>query len=230
MKKRTVVKILKRIGIGIVVLAIFSVLFVIGVNLYVMAVTSKYILTDEEAAEKTDIDCIIVLGAAVKPDGTPSLMLSDRLDKAYEIYEKGICKKIIVSGDHSGEYYDEVNTMKKYLIDKGVPSEDIFMDHAGLSTYDTMYRAANIFGVKSAIVITQEYHMYRALYNAWGMGIDAYGVCAKKVTYGGQTYRDIREAAARIKDVGYCIIKPEATIMGEKISLENSGDVTNDEK
>lgn len=228
MKKTTVKKYVKRILFCLGIITIGGIILIVGINLFVMAVTSGRILSKEEAEQKDDIDCILVLGAGVKPDGTPSLMLGDRLDKALELYEAGVSDRIIVSGDHRSQYYDEVNTMKNYLIEQGVPSECIFMDHAGLSTYDSMYRAVHVFGVKTAVIVTQKYHMYRALYDADSMGIDAYGVCAKEIRYNGQTYRDLREVAARIKDVGYCILKPESEIMGEPISLEESGDVTND--
>lgn len=226
--KEKVLKVVKRILIGIGVIIITGMVAVAGINIYVMATTSGRMLSIEEASKKEDLDCIIVLGAAVKPDGSPSLMLRDRLEKAVELYEAGVSDKIIVSGDHREDDYDEVNTMKQFLIDAGIPSEDIFMDHGGLSTYDTMYRAVNIFGVERAVVVTQKYHMYRALYVAKSLGIDAYGVNAKEVDYNGQTKRDIREVLARIKDVGWTIVKPESEVGGEKISLDQSGDVTND--
>lgn len=227
MKNKLIKKIVKRILFVLLIIAGAVILFIVGANLIVILTTAGRMLTVQEATDK-DVDCIIVLGAGVRPDGTPSLMLQDRLDKAAELYEAGVSDKIIVSGDHRSRYYDEVNTMKNYLVEKGVPSEAVFMDHAGLSTYDTMYRAANIFGVKAAVVVTQQYHMYRALYDARALGIDAYGVCAEKKEYNGQTYRDIREVAARIKDMCCCILKPESEVTGETISLEESGDVTND--
>ncbi len=220
--------IIKRILIVIGAFIGISVLLVLIMNLYMFLSTFSDIISVEEAEKLEDVDCIIVLGAAVRPDGTPSAMLQDRLDKAIELYEHNAAEKIIVSGDHREANYDEVNTMKNYLMDHGVPSEAVFMDHAGLSTYDTMYRAVNVFGVESAVVVTQEYHMYRAIYNAESLGIEAYGVSAKDVTYSGQAYREIREIAARVKDIIYCIFEPEATVVGEPISLEGSGDVTND--
>lgn len=218
MKKELAKKIIKRILLITAILVLGGIFLIIGINLYVMAVTSGKILTEEEVTRKDSIDCILVLGAGVKADGTPSLMLKDRLDKTVELYELGVSDKILVSGDHRSQYYDEVNTMKNYLVEHGIPSECIYMDHSGLSTYDSMYRAVNVFGVKSAVVVTQKYHMYRALYVADSMGIDAYGVCAKEVRYNGQTYRDLREVAARVKDVGYCIIKPKAEVMDETTS------------
>lgn len=220
-------KIFKKIFFLLAGFIIAGIAIAVVTNLYVMIITSGKILTEEEAEDK-NVDCIIVLGAGVKSDGSPSPMLRDRLDKAAELYEMGVSNRIIVSGDHRSRYYDEVNTMKNYLIGKGIPSECIFMDHAGLSTYDSMYRAVNVFGVKSAVVVTQKYHMYRALYDARAMGIEAYGVTTVEADYSGQAYRDIREVAARIKDVGYCIIKPPSEVIGESVSLDESGDVTND--
>lgn len=220
--------IIKRILMFLGIVAGTAAALVVIMNLFMILKTFSDIISVEEAEKLEEVDCIIVLGAGVRADGTPSAMLRDRLEKAAELYEKGVSDKIIVSGDHREVYYDEVNTMKSYLMDKGIPSEAIFMDHAGLSTYDSMYRAVNIFGVKSAVIVTQKYHMYRAIYDAEALGIEAYGVAAKKVVYNGQTYRELREIAARVKDIVYCIFKPEATVGGEPISLEGSGDVTND--
>ncbi len=174
-----------------------------------------------------DADCILVLGAGLR-NGKPSPMLSDRLDAAVSLYKDGTCKKIIMSGDHSGEYYDEVNAMKKYAIEKGANSEDIFMDHAGLSTYDSLYRAKEIFGAEKIIIVTQKYHLYRALYIARKLDITACGVSATARSYSGDLYREAREILARDKDFLKCIIKPKAEISGEKIDLGESGDITND--
>lgn len=226
--KEKVLKVGKRILICIGALILAGIIVIVGINLLVIATTSGRILSIEEASKEDKVDCIIVLGAAVRPDGTPSAMLRDRLEKAVELYEAGVSDTIIVSGDHREDNYDEVNTMKYFLMDAGIPSEDIFMDHGGLSTYDTMYRAVNVFGVKKAVLVTQKYHMYRALYIAKSLGIDAYGVNAKEVSYSGQAKRDIREVLARIKDVGLSITKPESEVTGGKISLSGSGDITND--
>ena len=224
MIKKIIKKVL-RIG-GILVGTALSITILL--NLYMILTTFSDIVTVDEAVEIEDIDCIIVLGAGVRADGTPSLMLKDRLDKAVELYEKGVSDKILVSGDHRESNYDEVNTMKNYLIAAGIPSQVIYMDHAGLSTYDSMYRAVNIFGVESAVVITQKYHMYRAVHNAESLGIETYGVSAKEISYNGQAYREFREIIARVKDIFYCLFEVESAVGGEPISLEESGDVTND--
>ena len=118
--------------------------------------------------------------------------------------------------------------MKAYAVAHGVPSEDVFMDHAGFSTYETVYRAKEIFGAKRVIIVTQEYHLYRALYIAERFGIEAYGVASDYHTYGGQTQRDLREVLARCKDFFASIFKPEPTYLGEKIPIDGNGDVTND--
>lgn len=209
-------------------LAIVVGLFVLGVNLYVKNSVSDKIIT-EEKAKGIDADCIIVLGAGLRPDGNPTWMLEDRIKVGDELYKNKTAPKIIMSGDHGRESYDEVNAMKKYAIKEGVPSNDIFMDHAGFETYDTMYRAKEVFGAKKVVVVTQKYHLYRALYAAKKLGLDAYGVSATKRTYDNKQWiRDIREWLARLKIFGKCITKPKPKYLGDKIDLKGSGDVTND--
>lgn len=209
------------------ILILIGVILVFGINLYVKNVASKNIIEDIQNIEEQE--AILVLGCQVKEDGTLSLMLKDRLDKAIELYKNGVSNKIIVSGDHGTKGYDEVNAMKKYLIENEISSEDIFMDHAGFSTYDSMYRANYIFNVKKIVVVTQEYHLYRAIYIGNKLGIETIGVPAKKVEYYGQTSRELREILARDKDFVKCIFKPEPTFLGETIPVSsNNGDITND--
>ena len=155
-------------------------------------------------------------------------MLSDRLKRAVELYKAGAAPKIIMSGDHGRSAYDEVNAMKQYAIEHGVPSEDVFMDHAGFSTYETMYRAKEIFDADSIIVVTQEYHLYRAVYIADWLGMNTQGVSSDYRVYAGQVYRDVREILARCKDFAKVIVKPEPTFLGDVIPVSGNGDVTND--
>ena len=176
----------------------------------------------------TGSDCILVLGCGVRSDGQPSHMLQDRLDTAIQAYQSGLAPKLLMSGDHGSDDYDEVNAMKDYAIARGVPSEDIFMDHAGFSTYESMYRAKTIFGCQKIIVVTQQYHLYRALYNARAMGMEAAGISSSLRAYARQPYFDLREAAARVKDTLWCLFKPAPTYLGASISIFGSGDVTND--
>ena len=135
-----------------------------------------------------------------------------------------------MSGDHGREEYDEVNIMKKYAIENGVPSENIFMDHAGFSTYESIYRAKDIFKAKKVVIVTQKYHLYRALYIANQLGLEAYGVGADPRQYVGATYRELREIIARNKDFIKCILKPEPTYLGDTIPVSGNGDITNDNK
>ena len=172
------------------------------VNAHVKGSTKAQILTPEQATSLQDVDCIIVLGCLVKADGTPSDMLADRISVGITLYQNGTSPKLLMSGDHGQKEYDEVNTMKSCAIDAGVPSEDVFMDHAGFSTYESIFRAKEIFGADKIVIVTQEYHLHRALYVANALGIEAYGVSADLRTYSGQTKRDLREILARIKDMG----------------------------
>jgi vancomycin permeability regulator SanA len=133
-----------------------------------------------------------------------------------------------MSGDHGQADYDEVNIMKNYAISHGVPSEDIFMDHAGFSTYESIYRAREVFGVKKFIIVTQEYHLHRALYIAESLGVEAYGLSADLRDYSGQLKYSIREVLARNKDFFTSLIKPKPKYLGERIDLGGNGDVTND--
>ncbi len=199
-----------------------------GINTWVKHSAKEQLLAPEQATAEGDYDCIIVLGCLVKEDGMPSDMLRDRLERGVALYAEGAAPKILMSGDHGREDYDEVNAMKQYAMDAGVPSEDIFMDHAGFSTYETMYRAKEIFGAERVLVVTQEYHLYRAVYIAQQLGMQADGVNADYHSYMGQGMRDFREVLARCKDFTMCIAKPEPTYLGETILLTGSGDVTND--
>ena len=197
-------------------------------NAHVKGSTKAQILTPEQAATLEDVDCIIVLGCLVKSDGTPSDMLADRISVGVTLYQNGTSPKLLMSGDHGQKEYDEVNTMKSCAIEAGVPSEDVFMDHAGFSTYESIFRAKEIFGADKIVIVTQEYHLHRALYVANALGIEAYGVSADLRTYSGQTKRDVREILARAKDAAYALLQPAPTYLGDPISLEGSGDVTND--
>lgn len=216
------------IAIIMAALLLLSGIGVLSINAYVKGEGGKHIVTSEDAAKLKNVDCILVLGCGVKDDGTPSAMLRDRLDRSLELYFAGAAPKLLMSGDHGQTDYDEVNTMKNYAIECGVPSEDIFMDHAGFSTYESICRAKEIFQVKSLIIVTQEYHLYRALYLASAMDLTCYGVSSDYYVYGGQTYREIREILARNKDFFTAIFKPAPTYLGEAIPVNGNGDLTND--
>lgn len=217
---------LKLTFIIFIIIGIITVSGVFMVNWFVKLSTKDKII--ENYTNIKDADAILILGCQVKPDGSLSLMLKDRLDKGIELYKSGVAPKVIVSGDHGRDDYDEVNAMKKYMIQNEVPSEDIFMDHAGFNTYDSMYRAKNIFNVNRCVVVTQKYHLYRSIYIGKALGMETCGVSAQNIKYVGQFGRDIREVLARDKDVVKCIFKPQATYMGDTIPVSNNGDITND--
>lgn len=221
-------KIIKTIIVSLLILAVLCVGGVFGINAYVKGVGKKLVITPEDATELKNIDCILVLGCGVRDDGTPSDMLRDRLERSIELYFSGVAPKLLMSGDHGRVEYDEVNIMKQYAIDKGVPSEDVFMDHAGFSTYESIYRAKEIFMVESMVIVTQEYHLYRALFLADKFGLTARGVACDYHIYAGQTMRDAREILARNKDFFTSIFKPYPTYLGEAIPVNGDGNLTND--
>lgn len=225
MKKK---KLFKTILIITLCVAIIGMATLFAVNGYVKATAKNHIITAQKATELDDVDCVIVLGCQVRGDGSLSNMLQDRLICGLEVYNKGAAPKILMSGDHGQKDYDEVNAMKQYAVDNGVPSEDVFMDHAGFSTYETMYRAKEIFEADKVIIVTQEYHLYRAVYIAEQLGIEAYGVSADLNAYAGQSFRDFREILARCKDFVKCIFKIKPTFLGEAIPVSGNGDLTND--
>ena len=223
-------KILLRIAVALLLLGVLGILLVFGINFYVTGSTEDRILSQEQAATLQDVDCIIVLGCQVKSDGSPGIMLEDRLKRGVALYDVGAAPKLLMSGDHGTQGYDEVDAMKRYAFNKGIPSEDIFMDHAGFSTYESIYRAKEIFGADKIIIVTQTYHLYRALYIADAMGIEAYGVAAEYQEYGGQTGRDVREILARFKDFWMSVFQPEPTYLGEVIPISGNGELTHDDK
>ena len=167
--------------------------------------------------EKTD--CILILGAGIR-NGAPSPMLKERLDLGVSLYRAGASDKILVSGDNGSTYYNEVQVMEDYLVEHGVPRDDIVRDHAGFSTYESVYRAKEIFCVDSVIIVTQRYHLYRATYVASCMGIKTYGADAHVTSFSGRYVREMRECLARVKDFITCIYKSKPTYLGDKIPIK----------
>ena len=213
-----------------VIFVVLGIVLLIGIaavslSVYMVKATEKNIFTADTFKNDEKADCILILGAGVKAD-KPKPMLRDRLLTGIELYKSGAAEKIIMSGDHGRADYDEVNVMRAFALEQGVRAEDIFLDHAGFSTYDSVYRAKNIFGAENIIIVSQKYHLYRALYISEKLDVKAAGVSANLNTYGGQLKRDIREIIARDKDFFKCIVKPEAEIMGDKIPLDGDGSIT----
>lgn len=210
-------------------LALLGCCAVLGINGYVKNHTSERILSPEDAAKLQDVDCILVLGCFVRDNGVPSDMLEDRLKRGVELYNLGAAPKLLMSGDHGQTDYDEVDAMKRYAVNAGIESQNVFMDHAGFSTYESIYRAVEVFQAKKIIIVTQEYHLYRALYIAEMFGLEAYGVSSDYRNYSNQTSRDFREVLARVKDFGTSIFKPKPTYLGDAIPISGDGNLTNDD-
>ena len=213
----------------LILIVILGLCLLFGIDFYVRSSTKDRIISPENASSVSDADCILVLGAGIRTDGSPSPMLQDRLNTGIELYQNGAAPKLLMSGDHGRKKYNEVQTMKDIALDQGVPSEDVFMDHAGFSTYDSLYRARDVFQARKVIIVTQKYHLYRALYIARSLGLDAWGVSADTRRYRGQSQRDFREILARDRDFFVSVFKPLPKYLGDTIPITGNGDLTNDE-
>lgn len=213
--------------IGVAILIGTAITVTLAINFYMVWVTQQRVMKPETLHVRPgDYDCIIVLGAAVW--GTePSTMLKDRLDVAIDLYKKGDAPKLLMSGDNLEKEHREVRVMKEYALRHGVPSEDIFMDHSGLSTYDSMRRAVDVFQVKKAIVVTQEYHLYRSVFLADSVGLDTIGVASDPRTYSKQAQYDFRETFARLKAFVYALQQPKSYAGEQPFPISGNGDDTN---
>ena len=215
------------LAVWIIALFVILIAVVCPINIHLQRSVEDKILSLNDS-KNISAEAIVVLGAKVHEDGHPSLMLKDRLECAYDLYRQGVAKKIICSGDHGQEDYDETGNMKAYLVKKGIRPDDIFEDHAGFSTYDTVYRTKAIFGVNRACYVSQEYHLYRTLYISDELGQESFGVICDRQIYQGQSMRDVRELIARTKDFVKSKAKPHPKYLGEKIDISGSGSQTDD--
>lgn len=212
------------------------IILVFGMSAYVTMTTSRSIvgrdsgngISQESIDECKSIEpqCILVLGCAVWKDNQPSPMLRDRLDTAIELYNKGAAPKLLLSGDNSIKEYSEPDCMLAYALKNGVPAEDIFLDFAGFSTYDSIYRANAVFKADRMIVVTQKYHLYRALKICDSLGITAKGVASNQQKYTGRYFREAREVLARDKDLVKGLLKPAPKYLGDEIPIDGDGTVT----
>jgi vancomycin permeability regulator SanA len=182
------------------------------------------------SSELSHAPAVLVLGASVLRNGQPSDILADRLKVAADVYAAGLADKVLASGDNGNDGYDEVNAMRRYLLEAGVAPEDIFLDHVGFDTYDSVYRARHVFGVTDVIVVTQSYHLPRALYLAEAVGIRAQGVSSDLQPYVKQRWFSARESLARIKAVGEALFDPAPKYLGDPIDITGDGRATWDEQ
>ncbi len=207
-------------------IGVLVVITVVASNLYIIKSTEKDIFTMEDLPAD-DYDCIMVLGAGAWGN-RPSPILRDRLAMGEALYRSGAAKKLLLSGDHQRKNYNEVGVMNDYMVEQGITLSDIFLDHAGLSTYQSMMRAKHVFGVHKMIVVTQKFHMQRALYLANCAGIAAVGVAAEDIAYPSASYRESREILARSKDYFNGLLKLESYIGGDPIDIAGDGRQTQD--
>ena len=194
---------------------------------YIKLSESKDIKTPEEASEFR-ADCILILGAGITADGVPMSILEDRLNVGIDLFERGISDRLLMSGDHRDENYNEVYAMKQYAIDADVPSTDIFMDHAGFSTYESLYRAKYVYAVQKVVIVTQSYHLPRALFIADALGLEAIGIPADLREYTRMRFYAAREKLARVKDFLYAWLLPPVDVSDGIIPVSGNGDITND--
>lgn len=199
---------MKKIFKYILIVLIVIILVPVIINFYVILSTKNRIVSGDSEL-LTDIDYIVVLGAGIRR-GKPSPMLEDRLKTGISLYNNDISNKILITGDHMNDDYDEVTVMKNYLLEHGIPEEDIITDNYGISTYDSIYRVKNVYKSNKVVIVSQRYHLYRALFLSDNLDLESYGVEANLRYYYGQWYREIREILARNKDFIKGIIKSKA--------------------
>ncbi len=197
-----------------------------GVNLYYLLSTRTQMA--HSLPEVRPAQAALLLGARVYRKNRVSQIVYDRIVKSVELYRSGKVRKILISGDHGTVQYDEVNTIKARLLSYHIPARDIFMDHAGFSTYESVYRAREIFRVKSMIIVTQGFHLPRALFLARRFGIQAQGFAADRIIYRSRHYNAFRESLARVKDLGFALLRPPPTYLGKTIPITGDGRITQD--
>jgi SanA protein len=217
----------KKIVMAVLILMLLGIGFFFGVNLFVYQ-SGKAGLVGLDDAPKAD--AILVLGAYTYESGHVSPILRDRLLVGLDLYEKQVAPKLLVSGDHGQHDYDEVNAMRRFLEEQGVPPEDIFMDHAGFDTYDSMKRAKDIFEVKSVLVVTQTFHLTRAVYIGRALGLDCQGVPSDLSNYPSLGYLKKREWAARIKAFLEVNLRRKPKYGGDTHPISGDGTSTHDQR
>jgi SanA protein len=209
---------------GLVVGCLFF-LFALGINIYMISFSKDYIFTNIE--EVPSAQATMILGAGVSTSGTISFVARDRVEAALDLYHRGKAKKVIISGDHGRKNYDEVNSMKNYIkLMHHIDDQDIFLDHAGFSTYESMYRGRDVFLMDNVIVISQEFHLPRAIYIARKLGLNAVGYVAKEITpFTEATHAtwNIREFLARVKSFFLVTFNIKPTYLGETIPISGDG-------
>ena len=199
----------------------------IAADFEIINFSKKYLYVNSDSF--SEAQAIMILGAKVRGDGSLSDIYKDRADTAIDVYRSGQAEKILISGDHGHIEYDEVNAAKNYLLKNGIPAEDIFLDHAGFDTYDSLYRARDIFQIKTLIISTQDFHLPRAVYIARKLGIDAWGASADKHLYSNEQYYEARETIARAKAWLDVFSRAKPKFLGEAIPITGDSRLSWDE-
>jgi SanA protein len=222
-KRKLIVALLTKV-VGLLVVTLFTGL----INLLILTSTANFRFETKSVLPHKQT--VMILGAKVHDGGRLSDMLRDRTETAFEVYESGKAQKILVSGDHGRKSYDEVNAIKDYLLEKGVPKEDLFLDHAGFDTYDSMYRAREIFQIESLIISTQEFHLARSVYIARELDLDAVGIKADKQDYYGHDRAKVREVLARVKSFMDVLLHSKPKFLGDAIPITGDSSLSWDEE
>jgi SanA protein len=194
----------------------------VALNVYVYMQGAPYIISALDLVPHSQ--AAIILGAAVTQKGIPSSVLEDRVITAINLYKEGKVDKILMSGGNATVANNEVDPVRKMLIAQGIPKDDIFLDHAGFDTYSTMYRAKAIFKISSAIVVTQDFHLPRALYTARSLGIRAYGLRADRGQYSIRNY--MRELLSRPNAFLDVLIHRTPKYLGPAVPISGDGNAT----
>ena len=218
-EKKGIRKVILKIFLILVILGLAGVAVLGGINIFMLTDTKPDVYTLDafesgEASSASHYQAVIVLGCAIWGDA-PSPMLADRLRTAASVYKTGCCDYVLVTGDSADpEKYDETGVMAGFLVNEGVPEDKIFCDTLGLSTYESMNRAINVYHIDSAVVVTTGFHVPRSVYDARSFGIEAVGVEAINSGYVIKPYNYVREFVARGKDLVFTIFKPESDFIG----------------
>lgn len=210
---------MKRLFIFIAIILLAVIIAIFAVNAVIYIKSKPYIYN--EVSKAPDAQTVIILGASVLPNRNLSPILKDRVDTAIKLYQAQKISKILVSGDNATVNYNEVSPIRTYLLMKGVFDQDIFLDHAGFDTYSTMYRARDIFGVSSVLIVSQSFHLPRAVFLARQLGIKAYGVSADGGRILLRNYT--REVFANIKAIFYLLLDINPKYLGSQIPITGDG-------
>jgi vancomycin permeability regulator SanA len=193
---------------------------------YTVLSTRRLRFTD--LSQVPDRQVAIVFGAGVQPDGMPTPYLQSRLNTAIHLYDMGKTSMLLLSGDNSTSHYNEPVAMQRYVVAHGVPKDRTVLDYAGFNTYDTCYRAAAIFSVKQAILVSHGYHLPRAITTCRRLGVQSVGVAAEGAGQVGHDFSVnylLREVLSTDKSMPQIIFKPRPTVLGaaEPIDMNHTG-------